>query len=106
VLQKDLDVFKKGRCVFKKLQHLFKKARYLFHVGVDRIIPSLSRSSLLFRPSLFPFILTFQLKRPDNQSVKNDRASPHPRFSGVCQVSPNQPSAFALSKKVLQMKGG
>ena len=31
----------------------------------------------------FPFILTFYPKHADNQSVKNDRTSPHPPFSRV-----------------------
>ncbi|WP_289835998.1 hypothetical protein, partial [uncultured Phocaeicola sp.] len=57
--KKDLGVFQKDLDVLKKTQSLFNKARYVFHVGADGIIPSLSRSFLLFRPSFFPFILTF-----------------------------------------------
>ena len=88
VLQKDLDVFKKGRCVFKKLQHLFKKARYLFHVGQTGSSP-LTKSVI---PS-FPFILTFWLKYIDYQVINNERISPHPCFSRASQV-PSQ-SAFS-----------
>ena len=90
-VQKDLGVFKKARYVFKKLQHLFKKARYVFSVGT-RFNP-LTKSVI---PSC-PFILTFQLKRADNQSVKNDGTSPHPPFSRASQA----PSKSAFSNVLL-----
>ena len=97
MLQKDLGVFKKARYVFKKLQHLFKKARYVFSVGT-RFNP-LTKSVI---PSC-PFILTFQLKRADNQPVKNDGTSPHPPFSRASQA----PSKSAFSNVLLwRMKGG
>ena len=99
MLQKDLCVFKKARYVFKKLQHLFKKARHVFNVRADGIIPPLIKSVI---PSC-PFILTFQLKRADNQPVKNDGTSPHPPFSRASQA----PSKSAFSNVLLwRMKGG
>ena len=66
----------------------FQKRSVCFYVREDGT--TLTKSVI---PS-FPFILTFYPKHADNQSVKNDRTSPHPPFIRASQV-PSQ-SAFSL----------
>ena len=91
MLQKDLDIFKKHQSLFQKHQSLFRKARHVFYVREDGT--TLTKSVI---PS-FPFILTFYPKHADNQSVKNDRTSPHPPFSRAFQV----PSQAAFSNSLV-----
>ena len=78
---------KRSRC-FPKRSRCFPKRSVCFYVREDGT--TLTKSVI---PS-FPFILTFYPKHADNQSVKNDRTSPHPPFIRASQV-PSQ-SAFSL----------
>ena len=69
----------------------FQKSSVCFYVREDGT--TLTKSVI---PS-FPFILTFYPKHADNQSVKNDRTSPHPPFSRAFQV----PSQAAFSNSLV-----
>ena len=69
----------------------FLKSPVCFYVREDGT--TLTKSVI---PS-FPFILTFYPKHADNQSVKNDRTSPHPPFSRAFQV----PSQAAFSNSLV-----
>ena len=88
MLQKRPWCFPKRWWCFLKTSPSFLKSSVCFYVREDGT--TLTKSVI---PS-FPFILTFYPKHADNQSVKNDRTSPHPPFSRVYQV-PSK-SAFSL----------
>ena len=63
-----------------QLSPSFLKSSVCFYVREDGT--TLTKSVI---PS-FPFILTFYPKHADNQSVKNDRTSPHPPFIRASRV--------------------
>ena len=86
--QKRSRCFPKRWWCFLKTSPSFLKSPVCFYVREDGT--TLTKSVI---PS-FPFILTFYPKHADNQSVKNDRTSPHPPFIRASQV-PSQ-SAFSL----------
>ena len=91
MLQKRPWCFQKRPWYFLKTSPSFLKSPVCFYVREDGT--TLTKSVI---PS-FPFILTFYPKHADNQSVKNDRTSPHPPFSRAFQV----PSQAAFSNSLV-----
>ena len=89
--QKRSRCFPKRWWCFLKTSPSFLKSPVCFYVREDGT--TLTKSVI---PS-FPFILTFYPKHADNQSVKNDRTSPHPPFSRAFQV----PSQAAFSNSLV-----
>ena len=77
---KRLWCFQKRWWCFLKTSPSFLKSPVCFYVREDGT--TLTKSVI---PS-FPFILTFYPKHADNQSVKNDRTSPHPPFIRASRV--------------------